>query len=139
MKSIKLASLYFLLAYIIGTIISFAAYYLKLTKFWGALFVVIALIFGYLFYLYLKKTKCGAENSLKETSLLIAFWILVSLLLDGIIYIVVIPLMYNYNSRWIFFTEQPLWFFVDYIMIIIVGYISRYIYIRLSNKSQRLR
>jgi hypothetical protein len=133
MKSIKLASLYFLLAYIIGTIISFATYYLHLTKFWGVLFVVIAAVFGYLFYLYLKNTKCDPENSLKETSLLIVFWILVSLLLDGIIYIVVIPLMYNYNPRWIFFTEQPLWFFVDYIMIIIVGYISRYIYVRKFN------
>jgi len=130
MKSIKLASLYFLLAYIIGTIISFAAYYFNLDRVWWIFFVVIAAIFGYFFYLYLKNTECDLENSLKETSLLIVFWILVSLLLDGIIYIVVIPLMYNYNPRWIFFTEQPLWFFVDYIMIIIVGYISRYIYLK---------
>ena len=130
MRSIKLAFIYFLLAYILGTIVSFTTYYFSLTKVWGALFVLIAVIFGYLLYLYLKNTRCDSESSFKETNLLIVFWILCSLLFDGIIYIVVIPLMYNYNPRWIFFTEQPLWFFLDYIMIIIVGHISRYIYVR---------
>ena len=131
MKSVKLATLYFLLAYLIGTIVSFVTYYFSLANFLGFLFVVIAVIFGYLFYLYLKKIKCDPQGSFKETNLLIVFWILSSLLLDGIIYIIVIPLMYDYNPRWIFHTEQPLWFFLDYIMIIIVGHISRYIYVRI--------
>lgn len=130
MKSVKFALIYFLLAYIMGTIVSFAAYYFNLARVLGALFVVIALIFSYFFYLYLKNTECDLESSFKETNLLIVSWILFSILLDGIIYIVLIPLHYDYNPRWVFFTEQPLWFFVDYIMIIIAGYIARFFYLK---------
>jgi hypothetical protein len=134
MKSIKLAFLYFLLAYIISTIVSYATYYFKLAGIWIVMFALVATIFGYFFYLYLKNTKCDLASSLKETNLLIVFWILVSLLFDGIVYMLIIPLIYDYNPMWIFFTGQTPWVFLDYIMIIIVGYLSRYIYVRRVRK-----
>jgi hypothetical protein len=133
MKSIKLASLYFIMAYIISTIVSFAAYYFKLAGIWIVMFALVALIFGYFFYAYLKNTKCDLARSLKETNLLIVFWILASLLLDGIVYIIIIPLLYGYNPTLVFFTDQISWLCLNYGMIIIVGYISRYIYVRKLN------
>jgi len=134
MKSIKLASLYFLLAYLISTIVVFTAYLINDIVMWVLIFTLMPVIFGYFFYFYLKKTECDLAGSLKETNLLIVFWILASLLFDGIVYIVIVPLFYGYNPRWIFFTEQPLWFFLDYVTIIIVGYISRYVYIKKVRK-----
>ncbi len=138
MKSVKLASLYFLLAYIIGTIVSFATYYFNLAGMWIVMFALVAVIFGCFFYLYLKNTKCDLASSLKETNLLIVFWILASLLLDGIVYIITIPLIYDYNPKWIFFTEWSPWGYLNYGTIAVVGYISRYIYVRSLNKSQKL-
>lgn len=130
MKSIKLASLYFLLAYIISTIISFAAYRIDSTAMWVSLLTLMPVIFGYLFYLYLKNTECDLISSLKETSLLIVFWIILSFLLDGFVYIIIVPLIFGHNPIWIFFAGQSPWIYFNYGIIIIAGYISRYIYIR---------
>ncbi len=133
MKIIKLASLYFLLAYLIGTVVGFAAYYISITVMWISMFTLIPVIFGYFFYLYLKNTKCDLASSLKETNLLIVFWILASLLLDGIVYMLIIPFIYDYNPMWIFFTEWSPWGYLNYGTIAVVGYIGRYLYIRKLN------
>jgi hypothetical protein len=133
MKSMKLAFLYFLLAYIISSIVNLVFYYFGTTVMWIAMFTLVAVIFGYFFYAYLKKTKCDLASSFKETNLLIVFWILASLLLDGIIYILIFPLLYGYNPTLVFFADQISWLCLNYGMIIIVGYISRYIYVRKLN------
>jgi len=133
MKSIKLASLYFLLAYLISTIIGFVTYCINDIVMWVFIFTLMPVIFGYFFYLYLKKTECDLASSMKETNLLIVFWIIASLLLDGIVYIVIVPLFYGYNPRWVFFTDHIPWAYLNYGMIVIVGYISRYIYVRKFN------
>jgi hypothetical protein len=135
MKSIKLALIYFFLAYIISSILGFATYYINMTMTQIVMFTIIPIIFGYFFYLYLKKTKCDLTNSLKETNLLIVFWVIASLLFDGIVYILILPLSFGYDISWVFFTESSLWFYLSYGLIIIVGYISRYVYIRKLKKS----
>ncbi|MBN1695396.1 hypothetical protein JW879_08350 [candidate division WOR-3 bacterium] len=137
MKSMKLAFLYFLLAYIMSSIVNLVFYYFNTTVMCIAMFALVALIFGYFFYLYLKRTKCDLARTLKETNLLIVFWILASLLLDGIIYILIFPLLYGYNPTWVFFTDQIAWLCFNYGMIIIVGYISRYLYVRRLKKFRK--
>jgi len=134
MKSIKLASLYFLLAYLISTIVVFTAYLINDIVMWVLIFTLMPVIFGYFFYFYLKKTECDLAGSLKETNLLIVFWIIASLLLDGIVYIVIVPLFYDYNPSWIFFTDHISWEYLNYGTIIIAGYISRYVYVKKLTK-----
>jgi hypothetical protein len=130
MKSIKFSLIYFLLAYITASIISLAAYRINITVMQIILFTLIPAIFGYFFYLYLKKTKCDSRKSFKETNLLIVFWIIASLSLDGLVYIVIVPLLYGYNPRWIFFTDHSFSGFLNYAMLIIVGYIARFFYLK---------
>ena len=130
MKSIKLAILYFLLAYLISTTLGFTTYYINVNVMWFSMFTLMPVIFGYFFYLYLKKIKCDLKNSMKETNLLIVFWITASFLLDGIVYIVIVPLLFDYNPRWFFFVDQSPWIWLNYGTIIILGHISRYIYIK---------
>jgi hypothetical protein len=130
MKSIKLALLYFLLAYIIGSVVSLASYLINVTLMWTTIITLIPAIFGCFFYLYLKNTKCNPEKSLKGTNLLIALWIIVSLLLDGLVYIVIVPLIYGYNPRWIFFTDHSPLGFLNYVMLAVAGYIARFFYLK---------
>lgn len=135
MKSIKLAFSYLFLAYLISTIVSFITYCIDDIVMWFFIFTLVPVIFGYFLYLYLKKTKCDSADSMKEINLLIVFWILSSFLLDSIVYVFIVPLFYGYNPRWVFFTDYIPWMYLNYGMIIIVGYISRYIYIRKLKRS----
>ncbi|MEJ2306028.1 MAG: hypothetical protein P8Y62_00870 [candidate division WOR-3 bacterium] len=130
MKSAKFSLIYFLLAYIIGCAISLAAYVINITIMRIILLALIPAIFGVFFYLYLKRTKCNPEESFKETSLLILFWIIASLLMDSLVYVVIVPLIYGYNPRWIFFTDHSLSGFLNYAMIILAGYIARFFYLK---------
>jgi len=130
MKSVRLSLMYFLLAYIIGSIINLAAYLINITIMLIAMLTLIPAIFGYFFYLYFKKTECVPEKSFKEANLLILFWIIVSLLSDGLIYIVIVPLIYGYNPRWIFFTDHSFLEFFNYAILIIAGYIARFFYLK---------
>lgn len=139
MKNLKLALKYFLLAYLIGTIVGFVTFYIHLTVMWIALFTIMPVVFGYFFYLYLKNSKCTKDNSLRETNKLILFWIVVSFVLDGLVYIAAIPIIFGHQSNWTFFIDQSPWIWLNYGTLIMLGHISRLIYIkRLKNNKLNL-
>ncbi len=49
MKNILLAFKYFLLAYLIGTLVGFATFYIHEMVMWIALFTIMPVVFGYFF------------------------------------------------------------------------------------------
>lgn len=130
MKNIKLAVQYFGLAYLIGTILGFIAYYIHVVVMWIVIFTIMPVVFGYFFFLYLKKTECKISVSLKETNLLVLFWIIASFLLDAFVYIIIVPIIYGYKPNWTFFVDQSPWIWLNYLTLVIIGYISRFYYIR---------
>lgn len=71
MKSIKLAFKLFGLGHLIATIVGFATYYIHIAVMWITLFTVMPVVFGYLFYTYLRRTGCERSRSFRETNLLI--------------------------------------------------------------------
>jgi uncharacterized protein YacL len=89
MKNIKLSLKLFFIGYLIATIVGFTSYYINISLMWSLIFTLMPVIFGYLFYYYLKKTKCEISETLKETNRLIILWIILSFLLDAIVYIIV--------------------------------------------------
>jgi hypothetical protein len=130
MKSIKLAFALFGLGYLIATIVGFSTYYIHITVMWIAIFTLMPVVFGYLFYAYLRRTKCNKSESLRQTNYLILFWIILSFLLDAAIYIIAVPLIYGYQSNWTFFIDQSPWIWLNYLIIIVLGHISRFCYLK---------
>jgi len=102
---------------------------------WIATMTLMPVIFGYLFYIYLRRIKCTRSESIKLTNYLILFWIILSFLLDAVIFIIVVPIIFGNPSNWTFFLDQSPWIWLNYLAIIILGYISRFFYLRsLKNK-----
>ena len=130
MKSYKLASQYFIYAYLIATIVGFISYHISTIFMWIVLFTLMPLVFGYVFYLYLKKTGCKITEITKETNSLIILWIIVSFFMDGIAYIFIIPIIFGYKSNWTFFIDQTPWIWLNYLTLVLIGYTSRYFFIR---------
>jgi hypothetical protein len=135
MKNFLLAFKYFLLAYLIGTIVGFGTFYIHVVVMWIALFTIMPVVFGYFFYLYLKNTGCTLKESFRESNLLIVFWIVASFLLDGLVYIVIIPVFFGYTANWTFFIDQSPWIWMNYGTVILLGHISRFIYLQRLKKS----
>ena len=134
MKSYKLASQYFIYAYLIATIVGFISYHISTIFMWIVLFTLMPLVFGYVFYLYLKKTECKITEITKETNSLIIFWIIVSFFTDGIAYIFIIPIIFGYKSNWTFFIDQTPWIWLNYLTLVLIGYTSRYFFIKNTTK-----
>jgi hypothetical protein len=130
MKNFKLALFYLCLAYLIGTIVGFITFYIHISVMWIAMFTIMPIVFGYLFYRYLIKTECNISESLKETNLLILVWILASFLLDAIVYIIIVPIIYGYQSNWTFFADQSPWIWLNYLALLIIGYFGRFYFLR---------
>jgi len=130
MKNIKLASTLFGLGYLIATIVGFSTYYIHISVMWIATMTLMPVIFGYLFYIYLRRIKCTRSESIKQTNYLILFWIILSFLLDAVVYTIVVPNIFGNPSNWTFFIDQSPWIWLYYLSILILGYISRFFYLK---------
>ena len=130
MRSIKIGLKYFGLAYLIGTVVGFITFYINPIIMWIALFTIMPVVFGCFFFMYLKNKQTGSKESFQETNKLILLWIVLSFLLDGIVYIVFIPLFLGAQPNWTFFLDQSPWIWLNYLTIIILGHVSRLIYMK---------
>jgi len=128
MNNFKLSIKLFLIGYLIATIVGFATYYIHVVLMWVSIFTLMPVIFGYLFYLYLKNIKCELAEAFKETNRLVILLIILSFILDALVYIIIVPIIYRYKPNWIFFIDQSPWIWLNYMTIFILGHISRAIY-----------
>jgi len=130
MKNLKMSIQLFLIGYVIATTVGFVTYYISIELMWIAIFTLMPVVFGYLFYLYLKKAKCKSSEILKETNRLVILWIVLSFLFDALFYILIVPILFNQKPNWTFFIDQSPWIWLNYITIFILGHISRFIYLK---------
>jgi hypothetical protein len=130
MKSPKLAITLFLLAYLIATVVGFSTYHIHVAVMWITLFTLMPVVFGYFFYSYLRMTGCERSQSFRETNLLILFWIALSFLADGLVYVVGVPVIFGSRSNWTFFLDQSPWIWLNYLTIVMLGHISRAVYVQ---------
>ncbi|MDH3745892.1 MAG: hypothetical protein OES47_12400, partial [Acidobacteriota bacterium] len=68
MKSTRLAFRLFGLGYLIATVVGFSTYYIHVTLMWITIFTLMPVVFGYLFYTYLRRTGCERSRSFRETN-----------------------------------------------------------------------
>lgn len=126
--SIKL----FLIGYIIATTVGFVTYYISIDLMWITMFSLMPVLFGYLFYLYLKKSKCEISEMLNETTRLVLLWIVLSFLFDALVYIIIVPILYGHKPNWTFFIDQSPWIWLNYMILFILGHGARLIYLKNS-------
>lgn len=120
----------FLIGYVIATTVGFVTYYINIKLMWITIFTLMPVVFGYLFYLYLKKAKCIGPEILKETNRLVILWIVLSFLFDALFYILMVPILFNQKPNWTFFIDQSPWIWLNYTTIFILGHVSRFIYLK---------
>jgi hypothetical protein len=130
MKSIGLALRLFGLGYLIATLVGFSTYYIHITVMWIAIFTLMPPVFGYLFYTYLRTTECARSEALKETNLLVLLWIALSFVVDALVYVVAVPLLAGEPSNWTFFMDQSPWIWLSYLTLVMLGHVSRLLYLR---------
>ena len=134
MKNLKMAIKLFLIGYLVATTVGFATYYINIDLMWITIFTLMPVVFGYLFYQYLKRSKCEVSEILKETNRLILLWIVLSFLLDALVYIIIVPVLYRHKPNWTFFIDQSPWRWLNYMTIFVLGHISRLIYLKKSHE-----
>jgi len=134
MKNLKLSIQLFLIGYLIATVVGFATYYIHIILMWITIFTLMPVVFGYLFYLYLKKSTCEGSEILKETNRLILLWIVLSFLLDALVYIIIVPILYSCKPNWTFFIDQSPWIWLNYTTILILGHVARLIYLKKAHE-----
>jgi hypothetical protein len=134
MKNFRLSFRLFLIGYLIATIVGFSIYYINVYLMWISIFTLMPVIFGYLFYSYLKKAKCKISETIKETNRLVVLWIILSFLLDAVVYIIIVPIIYRHKSNWTFFIDQSPWIWLNYMTLLILGHVSRFIYLKKLKK-----
>jgi hypothetical protein len=137
MKNTGLAFGLFALGYVIATVVGFVTYSIHPTVMWVTIFTLMPVVFGALFYTYLRRTGCDKTESLRESHRLILLWIVLSFLVDALVYVVVVPLVSASPSNWTFFIDQSPWIWLNYLTVVILGYLSRWFYLRSLNEARR--
>ena len=130
MSSPGLALKLFGVGYLIATVVGFATYYIHITVMWITIFTLMPLVFGLLFFVYLRETGCDESRLIRETNLLILFWIVLSFLVDALVYIAIVPAVFGSPANWRFFVDQSPWIWLNYMTLVVLGHVSRFFYLK---------
>jgi len=93
-------------------------------------FGIVQLIFTELHFVYLSKTKCEIENTLRTILKIGGFWAILSITLDFALFSVLVPLISGAGFDPGFFGTQPFWYWAQFPMMIITGLIARVTYLK---------
>lgn len=133
MKSWFWSTMFFLFGYAIATVVGFSLYYVSVIVMWVGIFTLMPIVFVYLFYLYLRKVRCEAKKSLRETIRVVIYWAALSFLLDALVYIAIVPAVFGVPANWRFFIDQSPWIWLCYTVMLFVGLAGRWLYVRSSS------
>lgn len=121
------ATYLFFVGYVIATAVGFALYLVSPLAMWISMFTVMPVAFAYLAYRYHKRH--AVTSTPVEIIKLSAYWIVLSFVLDALIYIAVLPIAFGAKPNWTFFMDQSPWIWLAYaslILTVTVGfYLSR--------------
>lgn len=121
MKSLKLASTYFVIAYLVATVFGTTLYYIDETVMWIGLFTLMPILFGYFIFRYLLGIECYKDEALTEVIRVISFWIATAFFLDALVYIVIFPLFFGFPVNLRFFVDQSPWIWLNYAVLVLSG------------------
>lgn len=125
-----LALLTFVVMYLIATVVGFATYVLiSPTAMLVAVFTFMPLVCALLITGYLAQVRASVAGSARDTAVLVAVWIVLSILFDAVTYILVVPAVTGASPNWGFFTQQSPWIWYAYLVLVLCGVAGRWLYV----------
>jgi hypothetical protein len=120
--------------YFIATIVGFATYLLLgPTAMWISVFTLMPVVSALLIYGYLRKMQFAADLSFVESVRLLMVWIGLSISLDAVTYILLIPAINHTTPNWTFFRDQSPWIWLSYAVLALSACVARWAYLRSLN------
>lgn len=131
MKKVYSATAYFIIGYTIiiasMTTLSFIPGQLRASL--GM--VLAAIIFVDMSYRFFRKNvEAGASVDSRKVIYLMTYWSILSISLDVLIMVIILPLIATGAVNWAFFTQQPSVYWLQFPMFFIFGFASQAIYNR---------
>ena len=100
--------------YVVGTAAGFATFHIGVVTMWLTILLLMPLLFAALALVWLRKLRVPAKRGGREMAGLIAYWVLMSFLLDALTYIFTLPhFMHTVPNRH-FFVDQSPWIWLSY-------------------------
>jgi len=121
----------FIILYIIGTIVGFAAFLLiSPLAMIISMFTVMPVICIFLIYWYLRRIAASPNHIGREVLIIIVTWMVLSFSFDALMYILIVPTIMKAPPHWQFFIEQSPWIWFCYAMLFVCGYAARWLYLK---------
>ena len=131
MQKLYSATTYFILGYTIIAAIITSLYFLPgaLRASIGA--VLASIIFVDMCYRYFRKcVPIGETVKLKSVVSVMAYWAVLSISLDILIMVIVLPVIANGSVSWLFFSQQPTIYWFQFPMFFVFGLVAQAIFNR---------
>lgn len=134
----KAATGLFFLGYVIASIVGYVLYRLSSVAMWVGMFTLMSAVFAYLAYIYF--SKYVKEPSGVNVIKLAVYWVLLSFALDGLVYILLLPITFGVKPNWLFFTDQSPWIWLAYVTLSItvaIGFIASRARVQSNNENRQ--
>ena len=127
MKSWSRAISAFGIGYAIATAVGWVTF-TKPMLMWVLTFTLMPLVFAGLAYWYFSNTSPGAGEATREATKLTLFWIILSFVMDALVFIAIIPLTFGAKANWTFFIDQSPWIWLCYTSLFPIIFGGLYVY-----------
>lgn len=117
MKSWKRAFASFGIGYVVATGVGVVTFR-NPALMWGLTFTVVSLVFAILAYWYFRGVQPSQSEGRGEAIKLVVLWVVVSFILDALVYIAGFPLAFGAKPNWTFFVDQSPWIWLCYAILV---------------------
>jgi len=130
MRKLRFTLLGFLVMYSIATALGFATYILiSPVAMVIAVFTVMPVVCALLIAGYLALIKATPAESARDAGMLVVVWMVLSIVLDALTYIWVVPTLTGAAPNRLFFVEQSPWIWCSYLVLILCCLAGRRLYL----------
>jgi hypothetical protein len=136
MKSWSRALVAFGIGYLIATVVGWFTF-TNPPLMWVLTFTLMPVVFACLAYWYFRGVRPCAGETTREAIRLTLFWVILSFVLDSLVFIAVIPLAFGAKANWTFFIDQSPWIWLCYAVLVPIVFSGSYAYQKTSPRFAR--
>ena len=137
MQKVYAATRYFIIGYSILVAMMTLLYYLPSSLKSSIGFVVAAIVFVDLSYRFFKKSNLNVQPISWQTVIgWMTYWAILSIALDVLLLVILMPLLSTGSISWAFFKQQPDIYWFQFPMFYVFGFVGQAIYNRVISISE---
>lgn len=130
----------FFFGYVIASVVGYALYRSSPTAMWVGMFTLMPVVFAYLACVYFNKL---VKAPLGYSAIKLAiYWVLLSFVLDGLVYILLLPIVFGAKPNWLFFIDQSPWIWFAYVSLSItvaIGFVASRAWVQHSTANDKVK